>query len=138
MIAALILVASFLALVQFLVFYIRSLIVTSRKCEISQRVLEIAGVAGDPVEAAQFGRLLQLIDLCPSPGGDELGIRAVRTYFNTPSVMLTIVPRLPAELVVKVSAWLCRERAYCAHFAAIVLDQRMEYNRIFLTRNAGF
>ena len=137
MIAALIFVFSIAAFIQFFVFYTRSVIAASRNHSISDNVGEITGLSGETVEAMQFGRLLQLVELCPGSGNDEMGIRAVRAYFRSLGLMLSLLPKMPSGALAKMSAWVERERASCAYFAAIALDNRMAYSRTLLSAGAG-
>lgn len=137
MIAALIFVVSMAAFVQFFVLYTRSVIAASRKQALSDNVREITGLRGDVVEAAQFGRLLQLVELCPGSGNDTMGIRAVRAYFNGLSLLLSLTPQMSTGAFAKAAEWLNRERSACAYFAAITLDQRMAYSRTLLSHGVG-
>lgn len=137
MIAALIFVVSIAAFVQFFVFYTRSVIAASRKHSLSDNVREITGISGDMIEATQFGRLLQLVELCPGPGSDTMGIRAVRAYFKSLGLLLAMTPGMPAGILAKTAAWMERERASCAYFAAIALDHRMAYSRTLLSHGVG-
>lgn len=136
MIASLILVFSVAVFVQFFVFYTRSLIAASSKHSLSESVREIAGIAGPRVQTAQFARLLQLVELCPGPGNDEMGIRAVRAYFGILSLMISMLTRLPSAAIAKAAAWAEGERTSCAYFAAAALDQRMAYSRALLSHGA--
>ena len=133
MIAALILVVSLAAFVQFFVFYTRSLIAASGKLKLSENVREITGLSGQGVEALEFGRLLQLVELCPGSGDDQMGIRAVRAYFNTLSVLLSLLTKMPGGAMASTTEWLNQERASCAYFVATALDQRMAYSRTLLS-----
>lgn len=137
MIASLIFVVSVAAFIQFFVFYSRSVIAASRKQALSDNVREITGISADMVESAQFGRLLQLVELCPGSGSDEMGIRAVRAYFKGLGVLLSLVPQMHAGVFARAAAWIERERTSCAYFAAIALDQRMAYSRTLLSHGVG-
>lgn len=136
MIAALIFVVSLAAFVQFFLFYTRSLIAASRKHALSENVREVTGISGETVEDLQFGRLLQLVELCPGSGSDEMGIRAVRAYFNGLGMLLSLVPTVNSGVLARAAHWLREERAACAYFAATALDQRMAYSRTLLSHGA--
>lgn len=136
MIAALIFVVSVAAFVQFFLFYTRSLIAASRKHALSENVREVTGISGETVEDLQFGRLLQLVELCPGSGSDEMGIRAVRAYFNGLGMLLSLVPTVNSGVLARAAHWLREERAACAYFAATALDQRMAYSRTLLSHGA--
>jgi hypothetical protein len=136
MIAALIFVVSIAAFAQFFVFYTRSVIAASRKHALSENVREITGISGEMVEDLQFDRLLQLVELCPGSGSDEMGIRAVRAYFSGLGMLLSLVPQMPSGMLAGAASWVKRERAACAYFAATALDQRMAYSRTLLSHGA--
>jgi hypothetical protein len=136
MIAALIFVVSIAAFIQFFVFYSRSVIAASRKHALSENVREVTGISGEMVEDLQFDRLLQLVELCPGSGSDEMGIRAVRAYFSGLGMLLSLVPQAPSGILSRTASWLKRERGACAYFAATALDQRMAYSRTLLSHGA--
>jgi hypothetical protein len=136
MIASLIFVVSIAAFIQFFVFYSRSVIAASRKHALSENVREVTGISGEMVEGLQFDRLVQLVELCPGSGSDEMGIRAVRAYFGGLGVLLSLVPQAPAGILARTASWLKQERSACAYFAATALDQRMAYSRTLLSHGA--
>jgi hypothetical protein len=125
MIAALICVISLAAFLQFFVSYCRSILASSRKVELSDRVREVTGIASENVGADDFDRLLQLVRLCPERADDQAEIRAVGTYYG----LLYFVGRLTRPLVPSVAAWVERERRSCSYFAAVALDRRISYSR---------
>jgi hypothetical protein len=125
MIAALICVISLAAFLQFFVSYCRSILASSRKVELSDRVREVTGIASETVGADDFDRLLQLVRLCPERADDQTEIRAVGTYYG----LLYLVGRLTRPLVPSVAAWVEQERRSCSYFAAVALDRRISYSR---------
>jgi hypothetical protein len=130
MIAILIFVVSALTMLQFFVSYCHSLIAESRAYELSEQGREIAGVTGHAIREDQFRRLLQLIALCPEPGGDSGQVRAVSTYFG----MLGLVRTLFGWIEPAVARWIESERGGCAYLAAVMLDRRIAYNRVLMAR----
>jgi hypothetical protein len=130
MIAILIFVVSALTMLQFFVSYCHSLIAESRAYELSEQGREIAGVTGHSIREDQFRRLLQLIALCPEPGGDSGQVRAVSTYFG----MLGLVRTLFGWIEPAVARWIESERGGCAYLAAVMLDRRIAYNRVLMAR----
>jgi len=72
---------SFLTLLQFFVSYCHSLIAESRAYELSEQGREILASLAVSFGGDQFRRLLQLIAVCPEPGGDSGQVRAVSLYF---------------------------------------------------------
>jgi len=130
MIAILIFGISVLTLVQFFVSYCHSLIAESRGYELSEQGREISGVTGGTVRGDQFRRLLQLIALCPEPGGDTGQVRAVSLYFG----LLGLVRALFGWIEPTVGRWIESERGGCAYVAAVMLDRRIAYNRVLVAR----
>jgi hypothetical protein len=73
---------------------------------------------------------LQLIVLCPEPGGDSGQVRAVSTYFG----MLGLGRVLFGWIEPAIARWFDSERSGCAYLAAVVLDRRIAYNRVLMAR----
>ncbi|MGA7916134.1 MAG: hypothetical protein WCA00_12920 [Candidatus Acidiferrales bacterium] len=130
MIAALICVISIAAFLQFFVSYCRSILASSRKFELSERVREVTGIADHDVAADDFNRLLQLVRLCPERGDDRSEIRAVGTYYS----LLAVVNRASRSMVPALAAWTEQERQNCSYFAAVALDRRISYSRDLFTQ----
>jgi hypothetical protein len=133
MIAAMIFVISFLTLLQFFVSYTRSLIAESRGHELSEQAREICGLTAKTVAGDQFRRLLQLIALCPEPGGDGFEVRAVALYFR----LLGLARILLSRAIPSSTQWIETERGGCAYAAAVVLDRRIAYNRMIMAQQAN-
>jgi len=130
MIAILIFVVSALKLLQFFVSYCHSLIAESRAYVLSDQGREIAGVTGRTIRGDQFRRLVQLIALCPEPGGDSSHVRVVSTYYG----MLGLVRTLFGWMEPALAQWIESERGGCAYVAAVTLDRRIAYNRVLMAR----
>jgi hypothetical protein len=133
MIAILILGISILTLLQFFVSYCHSLIAESRGYELSEHAREISGITARAARGDQFRRLLQLIALCPEPGGDKGQVRAVSLYFG----LLGLVRMLFGWVQPAVAKWIDSERGGCAYVAAVVLDRRIAYNRVLMAQQMG-
>jgi len=133
MIAALICVVSVAALTQFFVWYCCAVLASTRNVELSDRVREVAGVAGRSIAAEDFGRILQFLFLCPEHNSYQGQVRAVGIYFR----MLSIVNRLGGALIPPLAAWTERDRAACSYFAAVVLDRRISHSRDLFARQAN-
>lgn len=128
MIAALICVASIVALLQLAIPWCRSILASSRKIELSDRVREITGIANNDVNADDFVRLLQFVRLCPERGDDHNEIRAVGTYYG----LMNLLRRVPG-----MAAWAEQERRSCSYFAAVALDRRISYSRDLFTQQVA-
>jgi hypothetical protein len=125
MIAALILVVSLAALLQFFVSYCRSLIAACSGETLSSEAREVTGIADQPVRGDEFPRLLQLVRLCPESGRDRNDLRAVGAYF----LMLSWLRNLVEHLLPAVALWAEAERQACSYFAAVALDRRISRSR---------
>ena len=133
MIAALICVVSIVALLQLLAAYCRSLLAASRRVELSDRVRELAGFTNQKVGVADFGRLLQLVRLCPDGDDNQGEIRIVRLYYRA----LRALNQFSSAIVPRVAAWANRECENCSYFAAVALDRRISYSRELFTQQMG-
>ena len=125
MIAALILVISVAALLQFFVSYCRAVIAAYSKVELSPQARDVTGIHSHTAQSEEFGRLAQLVQLCPEPGDDKFEIRAIGGYYR----LLTFLRAAARELAPAVVSWAERERQGCAYFAAVALDRRIAYSR---------
>jgi hypothetical protein len=133
MIASLICVISIGALLQFFVSYCRSILASSRKFELSDRVREVTGIASHGIGADDFRRLLQLVRLCPERGDDSSEIRAVGVYYS----LLAILNFIMGAVTPALAAWSERERQSCSYFAAVALDRRISYSRDLFTQQVA-
>ncbi len=133
MLASIIFVVSFAALLQFFVSYSRSIIAASRKLPFSDDIRELVG-AEQAVPPEEFRRLVQLVDICPGSGEDRFGIGAVRGYYRLLNLLRTLMPR---RVAANAASWVDEERAGCAYFAAIALDRRIAFSRNLLAQQAA-
>lgn len=130
MIAALICVISVAAFLQFFVSYSRSIIAAYRKSELSEQVREVVGIEGQEVNSDQFGRLVQLVRLCPQKGDDRTDLKVVGVYYW----MMGVLRSAARQLAPRITSWAEQERAGCAYFVAVALDRRIAYSRDLLAQ----
>jgi len=133
MIAALICVISIATFLQFFVSYSRSILASSRKVQLSDRVREVTGIPSREIAADDFEHIVQLVRLCPERGDDQTEIRAVGTYYG----LLHILGQICHSIVPSVAAWTEQERQNCSYFAAVALDRRISYSRDLLLQQGG-
>ena len=133
MIASLIFVISFAALLQFFVLHCRSILAYSRRVELSDRVREVTGIVAQDVRASDFDRLVQLVRLCPERGEDRKEIRVVGAYYS----LLALLDRMTRSLIPSVATWTEGERRNCSYFAAVALDRRISYSRDLFTQQVA-
>ena len=124
MMAALIFVASLVALLQFFVSYCRSLIAASMRHTLSAEVQDVTGISSAAV-GEDFPRVVQLLQLCPDRPEDRGGMKAVGAYFS----LLGFLRATLARFVPSWLAWTDAERAQCTYFAAVTLDRRIAFSR---------
>jgi hypothetical protein len=130
MIAALIFVVSLAVLLQFFVSYSRSIIAAYRKSELSEQVREVVGIEGQHVGSEEFGRLVQLVGLCPQKGDDQTDLKVIGLYYR----MLGALRGVAQSLSPKVFKWAEQERMDCTYFVAVALDRRIAYSRDLLAQ----
>ena len=125
MIAAIILALSVFTLLQFFIFYSKSVIAACSTQPLSPQVREVAAIYGRTISGEEFLRLVQLVRLCPEPRNSHWPIAAVSKYFR----FLNLVRKFSQNLIPSLGAWAEKERSGCAYFAAIMLDRRIAYSR---------
>jgi len=130
MIDSLILVLSAAALFQFFVLYCHSIVNASRSLELSEPARDVTGIAARSVSGSEFGRMLQLMRVCPERGNDGPGMAAVRIYY----ALLGSTRSLLGWSSRSLANWLEGERGGCAYFAAVALDRRIIHNRALMAQ----
>ena len=125
MTAAIILVFSSVALLQFFISYCRSVIAASSASPLSEQVREVTGIQDREIRGEEFIRLLQLTNLCPDSGSDHWAIAAVRAYFR----MLGFARATLWRVIPGIVSWTEAELSGCARFAAVALDRRIAHSR---------
>ena len=124
MITATLLVISVVALVQFAVYYWRSLLAGVAAEPISERVREAAGLESTSVGPSDFASFLQLNRLTPGLRDSGHGLRTVWAYYHAVGALKLLAGvRLPA-----LAAWTEREMSTCSRYAAVILSQQLERN----------
>jgi hypothetical protein len=129
MMAAIVLVLSVAALLQFFVSYCRSLIAASAKHTLSAEVQDVAGIA-NKASGEDFARVVQLLYLCPDRPEDRGEVRAIGAYFH----LLNLVRATLAKVMPSLLAWTEMERGQCTYFAAVTLDRRIAFSRDMLAQ----
>jgi hypothetical protein len=127
MMATLIFVFSFAALLQFFVSYCRSLIAASSRRALSPDVQDVIGITRSAT-GEDFERVMQFLHLCPERREDRNGIQAIGAYFR----LLGAVGKTVGKIIPSLRAWTESERSQCAYFAAVALDRRIAYSRDML------
>lgn len=129
MMAAIILLISLVALLQFFVSYCRSLIAASSKEVLSPEVQDVTGLR-QSARGEDFARVVQLLHLCPERPEDRSSVQAIGTYFG----FLGFLRQTIGKLMPSLEAWAERERGHCAYFAAVTLDRRIAFSKTMLAQ----
>jgi hypothetical protein len=133
MIAFLIGVISFVALLEFFVSYSRAVIAESRGYVLSAEAREVCGFGAAAPSGGHFQRLVRLIDLCPESEGGAYRVRVVGCYFQ----LLELARMIAKWVAPSLTSWIDSERGGCAYVAAVALDQRIACSRRLMAQQAG-
>ena len=129
MMAAVILVCSLVLMLQFFVYYCRSLIAASAREPLPLEVQEVTGISRTALPE-DFSRVVQLLNLCPDRPEDRGELRAIGAYYR----LLSFVRSTVALAAPSLRAWADRERAMCTYFAAVTLGRRIAFSRNLLAQ----
>jgi hypothetical protein len=129
MMAAVILVFSAAALLQFFISYCRSLIAASSKQSLSAEVKDVTGIQR-LASGEDFKRVMQLLQLCPERPEDRNSVQAIGAYFT----FLNFLRSTIARLIPSMQDWTESERGHCAYFAAVALERRISFSRDMLAQ----
>lgn len=124
MMAAIILVFSLAALLQFFISYCRSLVAATAKQPLSREAQDVTGITS-VARAQDYRRITQLLQLCQERPQDRGEIRAVQSYFG----LLGLIHATIARLLPSLRQWTESQRGLCAYFAAVALDRRIAFSR---------
>jgi hypothetical protein len=114
---ALILVLSVAAFLQFLVFYVRSLLTACDEVKLSEQAQELlqrkeAALCGD-----DFGHVIAALR---SVSGDCVNPQEMLAVFCYQAAITAVAKAIP-----RLAGWVEKERRLCTHFAAVALDCRL-------------
>jgi hypothetical protein len=129
MMAAFILAFSLVTLLMFFVSYCRSLTASSSHHSLSEEVRDVTGIRA-VASSGDFGRVIQLLRLCPERPEDRARLRLVAIYY----ALLNFSQKTWTKLIPSLSSWSENERAACSHFAAVALDRCILFNREMLAQ----
>lgn len=128
MLAALILVFSAAALVQFAVSQWRATWITIAEQPLSEFFTSTTGIGGDEIRAEHFDFLTDTSQqLGASTRQGNLWLKEVQIYYRT----IRTFDQLCQKQLPLFSAWANRELVACSRYAAAILDQRLSSNLAF-------
>jgi len=127
--ALFILICSVAFLLQFFVWYCRSLLAASAAQPLTPEVQDVTGISRS-ASGDDFSRIVQLLHLCPERPEDRRELWAVGAYYGFLGFLRSTV----AHLVPSLKGWTDSERGLCAYFAAVELGRRIAFSRDLLAQ----
>jgi hypothetical protein len=125
MIAALILVFSVAALVQFAVSQWRSMWIVMSEQPLSASIHTATGLSPNAIGPDDFELLARTTEqMFPSAGTQRAWLREVGLYYS----VLCVVQSLAAERLPDLAGWVRTELVACSRYAGVVLDQALSAN----------
>jgi hypothetical protein len=125
MISALIFVISVAALAQFGLFAWRAAFFSIAARELSRETREALGAAGASVESGDLAGATKWLALSPNLAGEDRRLWTVKSYYAA----LRAISAMSRDLTPS-SDWSHREMIACARYAAVVVEERLQRNRL--------
>ena len=125
MISALIFVISIAALAQFGLYAWRAAFLSVAAREISQETREALGAAGSAVQDGDFSSATKWLDLSPNLAGEDRRLWTVRAYYAALRGVAAM-----SRILAPAGEWSQREMVACSRYAAVVVEERMQRNRL--------
>ena len=133
MIAALIFVISVAALLQFGLYAWRAAFLSVAAREVSAETRLAMGAAAAAVDNGDLEGATRWLDVSPNLAGEDRRLWTVKLYY----VALRAVAGL-SRLATPASEWSHREMVACARYAAVVVEERMQRNRLVVAEMRSF
>jgi len=133
MIAALIFVISVAALGQFAMFSWRAAFLTVASREMSLETRAAMGAAASAVDSGDLAGASKWLELSPNLAGEDRRLWTIKLYY----VALRAIGGL-SRMLVPASEWSQREMISCARYAAIVVEERLQRNRLVVAEMRSF
>ncbi len=133
MIAALIFVISVAALGQFAMFSWRAAFLTVASREMSLETRAAMGAAAAAVDNGDLAGASKWLELSPNLSGEDRRLWTIKLYY----IALRAIGGL-SRMMVPASEWSQREMVSCARYAAIVVEERLQRNRLVVAEMRSF
>ena len=133
MIAALIFVISVAALGQFALFSWWAAFLTVASREMSLETRAAMGAAAAAVDSGDLAGASKWLELSPNLAGEDRRLWTIKLYY----VALRAIGGL-SRMMVPASEWSQREMVSCARYAAIVVEERLQRNRLVVAEMRSF
>lgn len=124
MFSAMLLTISIVALAQFAVYYVRSIVAGVAAQPISEEVMAAVSLNAGALSGRDFGIVSKLHELTPELQKRSSGIGVVRVYFH----VIHTIGRLASGRLAAVANWAEQERVLCVRYAAVQVDRRLRSN----------
>lgn len=128
MIAALIFVISMAAIIQFTIFSWRAVLLSSNAEPLSKAMNSALDPISGDLSGGDFRAVSALNQICPDLNAQTRDLAHVQLYFRA----LNLVSAVSRAIFPACSNWSQREMAACTHYAAVIVDQRLQQNRALL------
>ena len=133
MIAALIFVISVAALLQFGLYAWRAAFLSVAVREVSEETRAAMGAAAAAVDSGDFNGAAKWLEVSPNLAGEDRRLWTVKLYY----VALRGIAGL-SRLVAPASEWSQQEMVSCARYAAVVVEERLQRNRLVVAEMRSF
>jgi len=124
MFSAMLLTISIVALVQFAIYYVRSVVAGVAAQPISEEVMAAVSLNGTRLSGRDFGIVAKLHDLTPNLQKKSSGIGLVRAYFP----VVHAIGKMASGRIASIAHWAEGERVLCVRYAAVQVDRRLQSN----------
>jgi hypothetical protein len=128
-IAAILFCISSVAVGQFAFYYWRASIANTATRQVSDRVRAAAGIQTPSMSSRDFRAILAAYDLTPDLTGHGRRHRAIRAYYAFVEKAGRLFPLA--------AGWAEAEMSMCSHYAAALLDERLQRNADSATQMRG-
>jgi hypothetical protein len=133
MIAALIFVISVAALGQFALFSWRAAFLTVASRDMSLETRAAMGAAAASVDSGDLSGASKWLELSPNLAGEDRRLWTIKLYY----VALRAIGAA-SRLMAPAGEWSQREMVSCARYAAIVVEERLQRNRLVVAEMRSF
>jgi len=124
MFSAMLLTISIVALAQFGMYYMRSVVAGVAAQPISEEVMAAVSLNGAPLSGRDFRIVAKLHDLTPNLQRKSSSIGLVRAYFP----VVHAIGRMTSGRIAALANWAESERMLCVRYAAVQVDRRLQSN----------
>jgi hypothetical protein len=124
MFSAMLLTISVVALAQFVMYYVRSVVAGVAAQPISEEVMAAVCLNGSPLSGRDFRIVAKLHELTPNLQRKSSSIGLVRAYFP----VVHAIGKMTSGRLAALASWAESERMLCVRYAAVQVDRRLQSN----------